>query len=70
MMRIFNFFETLGLISFSILLSLRVFKAIFSERLENPCKDCNYFRITEKDFGCDFDGPCPYDREPDGGAES
>lgn len=42
----------------------------FSERSENLCKDCDYFRITEKDFGCDFDGSCPHDREPDGKAKT
>lgn len=45
-------------------------KERFSERSENLCKDCDYFRITEKDFGCDFDGSCPHDREPDGKAKT
>ena len=33
-------------------------KERFSERSENPCKDCKYF--TGDGFGCSFNGPCPH----------
>lgn len=30
------------------------------ERSENPCKDCEFYMINDKDFGCGLNSPCPH----------